>query len=82
MILTFGNRIDGEQELARGTRKELNAALRNYLTEHNYEKPYYYRYWLSGDTSENRFLTIDFGSWSKFFYMYLEEGDSEGELIL
>ena len=47
-----------------------------YLKENNF-KSYYYRWIFDKDENENPIIIQDFGSWSRFFYIY----DLSGELL-
>ena len=51
------------------TCEEMTKLQNQYLKENNF-KSYYYRTCFDKDENENPIIIQDFGSWSRFFYIY------------
>ena len=76
MIVKFRNSYGSERELGRvQTEQEVNKIINQFLEDHNY-KSYYWQIHLTEDGVK----VIDVGSWSEFFYIYLEEGETWNEI--
>lgn len=52
-----------------GSLKELSKLQNKYLKENNF-KSYYYRWIFDKDDNGEPIIIQDFGSWSRFFYIY------------
>ena len=76
MIVKFRNSYGSERELGRvQTEQEVNEIINQFLEDHNY-KSYYWQIHFTEDGVK----VVDVGSWSEFFHIYLEEGETWNEI--
>ena len=75
MIVKFQNSSGDEREIGRASDEKIAYQIINeFLADHNY-KSYYMRSWIT----EDQVKIVDVGSWSEFFHIYLEDGESWGD---
>ena len=74
MIVKFQNSSGDEREIGKSSdEKVIYQIINEFLTDHNYHS-YYMRSWITEDQAK----IVDVGSWSEFFHIYLEDGESWG----
>lgn len=73
MIVKFENYNREMREIGRcKSQKEAFKIIKDFLDDHNYHA-FYYRTWYPEDAKE---MCVDVGSWSEFFYIECEEGET------